>query len=97
MPEFLKQYFWDIEFAKLDYKKHPKFVIERIMEFGDEKVIRWMMDTFSRAQIISALEKSRHLTPKSANFWAFIFEVNEEKIKCLSRSFRETRKQFWPY
>lgn len=96
-PIFLKQYFWDIDFSKLDCRSRPGFVIERILEYGDENAIAWMMKNLSRTQIISTLEKSRELTVKSANFWAVILNIKEEKVKCLNRSFRKTRKQFWPY
>ncbi|MBT9131356.1 MAG: hypothetical protein DDT31_00601 [Syntrophomonadaceae bacterium] len=96
-PKFLKQYFWDIDFDKFNYINYPRFVIERIFEYGNEKAITWMMKNFSRTQITSVLQKSRQLTQKSANFWAFILGVKKENVKCLNRSFREIRKQFWPY
>lgn len=96
-PVFLKQYFWDIDFDNFDYKSYPAFTIERIFEYGNERAVAWMMKNFSRAQIISALQKTRQLTKKSANFWAFILGVKKEKVKCLNRSFQEIRKQFWPY
>jgi len=96
-PEFLRQYFWDIDFDKFDYRRYPRYVIERILEYGNVIVIRWMLKTFTQDQIISALEKSRELTPKSANFWALMLNVKEEKVKCLNMSFRTIRKQFWPY
>ncbi|MDP8248413.1 MAG: hypothetical protein P9M00_09780 [Candidatus Tritonobacter lacicola] len=97
IPELLKRYFWDIDFGKLDFSNRPGFIIERVLEYGDEKAVAWLMENFPRIQIISVVEKSRRLTKKSANFWAFMFEIEKEKVKCLSRSFQETRKQFWPY
>ena len=96
-PRFLKQYFWDVDFDKLDHRNHPRYVIERILEHGDINAVRWMLKTYPREQIVSALEMSRELTPKSANFWALVLNVKEEYIKCLNKSFREIRKQFWPY
>lgn len=96
-PDFLRQYFWDIDFSKLDYGRKSQFVIARILEYGDEKAIAWMMEHFPRARIINTLEKNRELTSKSANFWAFMLNVDKEKVKCLKKSFRETRKKFWPY
>jgi len=97
MPELLKHHFWDIDFSKLNYEKQRKFVIERILEFGDEGAVIWMVKNFSRSQIIGVFIKSRQLTWKSANFWALMFGINRRKVKCLSRSFRETRKLFWSY
>lgn len=97
MPESLKRYFWDIDFSKLSYEKRPRFVIERILEFGDESAVIWMVKSFSLSQIISAFTKSRQLTWKSANFWALMFGIDRGKVKCLNKSSRVTQKQFWPY
>ena len=97
MPGYLKRYFWDVDFSNLHFKKHPEFIVERILEFGDERAVAWLLKNLSRNQIIDTLHNSNRLSGKSANFWALIFGVEREKVKCLSRSFRETRKQFWPY
>ena len=96
LHQFLKPYFWDVDFPTLEYEKHPRFVIERLLEFGDGPALAWMMERFSRPQIVQALEKSRQLTQKSANFWALMFGIDQEKIKCLTKSFQETRRKFWP-
>lgn len=97
MPKFLKRYFWDVDFDKLDYNKYPKYVIERILEYGDERSIAWMRHNFSRSNIVDVLTSSRGLTEKSANFWAVVLGVRKEGVKCLNKSFREIRKKFWPY
>jgi len=41
LPKFLKPYFWDVDFAELDYKKYPRFVLGRILEYGDKRAINW--------------------------------------------------------
>ena len=97
LPKFLKQYFWDVDFEKLDYTKYPKYVIIRILEYGNEKAISWMKNIFSRRDIVDALISTRELTEKSANFWAVVLDVKKEKVKCLNKSFLEIRKRFWPY
>jgi len=96
-PKFLKKYFWDIDFEALDYENYSRYTIERIFEYGDKQAINWMLKNFSRSQIICALQKSRGLSGKSANFWALILNCRKEEVKCLNMSFQEIRKQFWPY
>lgn len=97
LPEFLRKYFWDVEFEKVNCGKYPGFVIIRILEYGDKDAIRWMMKNFSRTQIVEYLTKTRELTLKSAVFWALILGVKRGGVKCLKRSYLETRRQFWPY
>ena len=96
-PGYLRPCFWDIKFEKLDPRGRPRFVIERILEYGGREAVRWMLDSYPREEIVAGLLRSPHLSPRTANFWALFFQVDGEQIRCLSKSFRETREKFWPY
>ena len=37
---FLKKYFWDVDFPSLNKKNHSEFIIERILEYGDKKEVK---------------------------------------------------------
>ena len=97
LPGFLKKYFWDVEFGKINLDNRKMYVLRRILEYGDERAVRWMRKNFRETEIRDALCNFRGYSQKSANFWAFILGVKKEKVKCLKRSFLETQKQFWPY
>ncbi|MBI3304733.1 hypothetical protein HYZ80_00170 [Candidatus Parcubacteria bacterium] len=71
IPVRLKSLFWDIDPVKLDVKRHRAFVIERVLEHGDEAAIAWLFKTFSRTAIASVTKASRRLSPKSRDFWSF--------------------------
>lgn len=68
----IKPYFWDTDVSALDTKKHRRYIIERILELGDEQAFAWLYERFSRRELISAVEESRRLSPKSANFWRLV-------------------------
>ncbi len=97
LPQFLKRYFWDTDFQKLDKKKHSWFIIERILEYGDEKAVKWMEDNFRKNEIKKVLLKSKNLSLRSANFWQFIFNLNRNRILCLKKSFQKRQKLIWKY
>ena len=97
IPKFLKKYFWDVDFSKLDKKNYSQFIIERILEYGDERAIKWMRENFKLNQIKNVLQQSKNLSRKSANFWRFIFGLNKNKILCLRKSFQEKQKLIWKY
>lgn len=69
LPQAAKKVFWDVETGFLDMLRHKTFVIERILEYGDEKATQWLLKKFSRKAILTVLEQSRRLSPKSRNFW----------------------------
>jgi hypothetical protein len=58
LPEFLRKYFWDADFADLDAGAYPYFIIERILEYGDERAVKWMMENFKKSEIKRALMES---------------------------------------
>lgn len=97
IPKFLKKYFWDTDFRKLNKKDHSYFIVERILEHGDEKAIKWMRHNFGLAEIRAVLTSSRNLSSRSANFWQLILNVNKNEILCLKKSFREKQKATWKY
>lgn len=97
VPKFLKRYFWDVDFEKLNIGKYNFYVIRRILEYGDEKAIRWMNSHFKRDEQIKALCATRDISLRSAHFWALIFGVPRRRVKCLQKRYLVMRKQFWPY
>ncbi|MCD6094571.1 hypothetical protein J7J39_01555 [bacterium] len=97
LPQFLKRYFWDVDFQKLDKKNYSWFIIERILEYGDEKAVKWMEDNFRTEEIKNVLLKSKNLSLKSANFWQFIFNLDKNRILCLKKSFQKRQKLIWKH
>lgn len=97
MPAFLKKYFWDVNFGKIDLDNRRIYVLKRILEYGDEKAVRWMWKNFTKAEIKDILYHYRGLSFKSANFWAFIVNVKKEDVKCLQRRLSKEQMTAWPY
>ena len=97
LPFFLKKYFWDVDFPKLQKTSYPQFIIERILEYGDEKAAKWLRSNFDSREIKEVLYVSKNISRKSANFWQLIFNIDRDKILCLKKSFREKRRLIWKY
>ena len=97
LPKFLEKYFWDVEFEKIDAEADARDILARLFEYGDEKAISWMKKNFTRRQIADVLLRYRLVSPKSANFWALIFEIDKRKVLCLQKPYLEIRKRHWPY
>lgn len=94
---FLKKYFWDIDFDKLNIQKSAIYVVERILEYGDEKAIRWLFKTYSKDLIKKVVMTRRGLSPKTANFWGIMLDIDKRKIRCLKTPYLEMRQMHWPY
>ncbi|MEK7596012.1 MAG: hypothetical protein AAB564_00455 [Patescibacteria group bacterium] len=71
----LKKYFWDTDFNSLDINKNKKYVLERILDMGDNKSVRWMKNNFSKKDILETLKNNRKISKKSLNFWNLFFKT----------------------
>lgn len=97
LPLFLKKYFWDVDFSKLDKKTYTSFIIERILEEGDEKAVNWLKKSYALALLRKTLASSRRISQRSANYWQLIFNMKKDKILCLNKSFQKTPEPIWKY
>jgi len=97
LPPFLKKYFWDVDFEKLNPHKYPYFVIERILEYGDDKPAKWMLRHFNRAELKQTLSKRRGISRRSANYWALILGIPKNQILCLKKQYQSNLQKTWPY
>lgn len=97
LPKFLRKYFWDTEFEKIDAQKRRIYVLKRILEYGNERAVKWMWENFKKPEIINALSNYRGYSRKSANFWALLLDISREKVICLKKSLPKKQKKIWPY
>ncbi len=89
--------FWDVDPKNIDTKKHSRYIIGRILEFGDNNDIKWMFKNYKTSLIKQVLSQKKDLSPKSANYWAIMLKVSKNKILCLKMSYQKMRRAHWPY
>lgn len=70
---FREALFWDTDPKKLDPKKHARYIIERILDLGNDNEVRWMSQYYSRRVIRDTINRSRVLHPKSRNLWQIVY------------------------
>ena len=74
--KFRQTLFWDVNPKTIDQKKHARYIIERIMDFGNDKEVRWMWHTYPRRLLKNVADNSRALRPISKNFWKLMVETD---------------------
>lgn len=71
--KFRQSLFWDVDPRTTDPKKHAQYIIERILDLGDEKEVRWMSHFYPHSLIRRVLRESRVVHDKSKGLWARVF------------------------
>lgn len=67
--------FWDVDPKTIDFKKHTRYVIERILDFGTIEELRWLVHYYSPRTIKRVLNEPRSVIfDKSRSLWSLIFQ-----------------------
>jgi hypothetical protein len=87
IPNQLQTLFWDTNVAIFNPSLYPDYTILRVLEFGDEDAITWLREMFSEQEIRRVLCTEQRLSPKSANFWALIYQIPANQVAALAQDY----------
>lgn len=69
LPAHFRKYFWDCPFEELSLEKYPRFIVARILNFGDWEAVSWLFARGGRELIAKAVKNGRYVNHKTENFW----------------------------
>ena len=69
---FRQSLFWDVDPKTIDPKRHARYIIERILDFGRDNEVRWLWTTYSQPLIRDVALKSRNLHPQTRALWTLL-------------------------
>jgi hypothetical protein len=75
IPEHVLKLFWDADKSGIDVRQHARYIICRILDFGDSPEVRWMLATYGEETVRLVVASNPPLHPKSANFWRKRFDL----------------------
>lgn len=72
---FRPSLFWDVDPKTIDLKKHARYLIERVLEFGTDKEVRWLVHYYSPRTIKNTINHSRGvLHAKTKALWSLMYQ-----------------------
>lgn len=70
--KFRQELFWDVDPKTIDPKKHARYIIERIVDFGNDKEAKWLYYFYPHSLINKTVTRSRSILPQSKALWQAI-------------------------
>jgi hypothetical protein len=89
LPEAWRSLFWDSDSRTLNREQHRRYVIERVLELGDQPAVRALFTVYARDDIGEVVLTSRQLSRRSAEFWALVLGLEERPFACTKPSWTE--------
>ncbi|OYD16737.1 hypothetical protein CH330_01910 [candidate division WOR-3 bacterium JGI_Cruoil_03_51_56] len=79
IPESVRRLFWDIRVETVDVKYHYRFIIRRVLDFGNPAAIKWLRATYPSQVIKEVVDAKRGLAHKTVVFWTRYFKIDAQK------------------
>jgi hypothetical protein len=72
VPPFITKYFWGDDLAQLSLESNQKYIVETLLEKGDEKALHWLFSSIDK-QILANYLQTLKLSKKSEHYWSIYF------------------------
>jgi hypothetical protein len=81
LPRFLKRYLGEVKFEKVRLPERECYVVERLLEYGDDQAIHWLKETFALETIGRVVRESRAISHRTANLWGLFLGIPHGEIR----------------
>ncbi len=79
---FSNNLFWDVDPASIDFNKHSRYVVERVLTRGNRKDWESLKKTYGRKEIGEIALKIRSMDKRTLSFLCTYFDKKKEDFRC---------------
>ncbi len=90
-----KTLFWDTDIKKLDYEKHARHIIERVLMRGTLDDWFAIKEYYGIERIKDEALKIRYLDKLTLNFCSKYFKIPKQQFRCYNTE--PSIRQLWNY
>lgn len=72
--EFRQTLFWDTDPKRIDKEKNAEYIIERVLDFGNDKEVSWVYHNYDKSMLKKVVDNPRRLRPQSRRLWQLILK-----------------------
>ncbi len=88
----LRRLFWDHSLVENDFKNHPVWVAERVLEYGTIEDVIQLREILGKGQFLDVVARCTRVSMRTLSFWSKILEL--EGVLCTKTFSRNTA---WNY
>ena len=95
IEDFSPNLFWDADPADLDFSKHMKYVVQRVLERGTLDDMRHMFSMYGFDNVVATSKSLRSLDPVSFSFIVNLSGQPKESFRCYT--LKQSSQAPWIY
>lgn len=80
-----KTLFWDVDYKNIDKEKNASFIVERVLNYGDEKDYKELKRVYGLLKIKKIAKEINYINKKNINFWSIMFDIPLKHFKCTKK------------
>lgn len=69
IPDNVLALFWDADKPGIGVRRHARYIICRVLDYGDSSEVKWLLATYGEEAIRQVVASGAPLHPKTANYW----------------------------
>lgn len=74
--------FWDVDKSQTDLERHPAFIIQRVLEYGDLQDWKLLLSYYGLNRIVDICKQLRTLDPVCLSFITAVSNTKKEEFRC---------------
>ncbi len=94
-PKFNKALFWDTDITQIDYEKHARHIIGRVLMRGNMQDWKELKKYYGLERIKKEVVNIRYLDKITLNFCHTFFNIEKEKFRCYNTE--PSIRKLWNY
>jgi len=77
IPAEVRRLFWDVRPETVDVERHRKWLIRRVLDWGDVPALKWLRQVYGDDALKQVVAENRGLARKTHVFWVTYFGLPE--------------------
>jgi len=83
--EIVKSCLWGSDLKSLDLEADKFLIAERLLEHGGDRQVKFILDNYSRKNIVQVIKESSYLSRKTVNYWCLVLNIKKEETRCYTK------------
>lgn len=80
---------------QIDFKKHKKFIIERVLIYGLMSDWRYIVNVYGLSPIKETALRIKSLDPRTLSYLSILFDTPKTAFECYKRN--QLTPNYWNY